>query len=246
MHKSMIHKYRNHSFGSSLSLWGGGLLYFPLKAVNLHKSSLLWGVFWQPQLPHLHKDKWPALREAPKWYWDAFTLHQVLEGVTWADPNQWFPWLRTGNWEQTLRCISAGRTPAAPDCACPLRSHWWAIPDMAPASDRWVWNMHTTALCQASSEALVPGPDLVLVCSRKLCMLFVFFFPASFTCTCLFLTCYTNTCLWDSEPENVFVSFFRAYQLLFSPDTLPNSACFASVSFDHLSYKSALLTSAPS
>lgn len=148
---------------------------FFMKAKNLHKLSLLWSVFWQPQLPHPQKDKWPVLCQAPKTYRNAFTLHQLLEGVTSAEPNQWFTWLRMDNWEQAPKChcISAEWTPTAPDCACPLRSHWWAVPDVVPAPDPSVWNMHTTSVCQVCSEALVPGPGLVLVCSGRLCLLFM-------------------------------------------------------------------------
>lgn len=56
---------------------------------------ILWGVFWQPQLPHLHKDKWPVLCQAPKRYRDAFTLLS-FERSCLSRPKQMVPMAKHG------------------------------------------------------------------------------------------------------------------------------------------------------
>lgn len=133
--------------------WKPGLLYFSLKAVNLHKSALQLDVLWLTQLPQLQSTSGLFSYQAPKRYKDAFTLCQFLDRVTSAEPNWFFPWLNKDYWEHAPKCggISAGWIPAAPDCACSLRrAPWWAITAMVLSPNSWVWNIYDSCVSSVS------------------------------------------------------------------------------------------------
>lgn len=214
--------------------WKSGLLYFSLKSVNPHKSALL--DFWPTQLPKAALNKWPVFHQAPKRYKNVSSL--TIFGRSYLSRTKSvFPMAEQRQLRTTTECggISAGWIPAAPDCASSFRrAPWWAVAAVVLSPNPWVWNMHVTAVCQVCPEALVPAPESVLVCSRTVCFSCScgrICLSDSFTCTCYFLHTLLTLACGILSPKMCLHFFFQVYQL-FSLAVLPNSGCFACVSFD--------------
>ena len=151
-----------------MNRWKPGRLYLSLKAVNPHK----WALAGIPPVRGQVASSLSSTEALQGWFYFSRFGRSYFSTPRLVVPMAKRRQLRPDT--EVSRRLSKTNPSGSRLCFCPLRSHRWAAPDKVLAPDPLVRNAPMIAVYQVCSEVLVPGPDSVLICSRRLCMLFMF------------------------------------------------------------------------